>query len=142
MNVFLKTQTPALSALAPGALSALTLVTARWLTPSPTGVGTHRQLGFPPCIFLTLSGWPCPGCGLTTSFAHAARLDFAAAWHAHPFGPLAFLLTLSLIPLSLWLARRHASFADVWRIRLTKPALAFLLLWWLAGWVYKINTIG
>ena len=32
-------------------------------------MGTHQQLGLPPCNFVTLTGYPCPACGMTTSFA-------------------------------------------------------------------------
>jgi Protein of unknown function (DUF2752) len=31
-------------------------------------LGTHQQLGLPPCSFKTLAGVPCPSCGMTTSF--------------------------------------------------------------------------
>ncbi|MGD8861572.1 MAG: DUF2752 domain-containing protein [Myxococcales bacterium] len=63
------------------------------LTPDPAGVGTHQQLGLPPCAFLYLTSLPCPGCGLTTSFAHMARLELTSAVAAHPLGVPLFLLT-------------------------------------------------
>ena len=47
------------------------LVVAALLTPSPIGHSTHTQLGLPPCGFLVMTGLPCPGCGMTTAFAHA-----------------------------------------------------------------------
>ena len=68
------------------------LVIAHHLTPDPSGVGTHRELGLPPCYFLKLTGIICPSCGLTTSFAWMARGNFTAAFHAHPLGPLILLL--------------------------------------------------
>src|SRR5262249_37405720 len=40
------------------------LGTARWLTPDASRRGTHRQLGLPPCNFLTLTGKRCPSCGM------------------------------------------------------------------------------
>lgn len=75
-----------------GATAVLAL--ARWLEPSARGFGTHQQLGLPSCAFLKLTGIPCPHCGLTTSFAHAARLHFVQAFLVQPFGLIAFLLTV------------------------------------------------
>jgi hypothetical protein len=40
---------------------------------------THRQLGLPPCTFKHLTGYPCPSCGMTSSFALAVRGDL---WHS------------------------------------------------------------
>jgi hypothetical protein len=79
---------------------AVGLAIALWLEPSPTGHGTHTQLGLPPCPSLLVSQRPCPGCGLTTSFSATAQLDLAHAWRSHPFGPLLF----GLWTLSAWLA--------------------------------------
>lgn len=36
-----------------------------------------------PMVFLT--GFPCPGCGLTRAGIHVLRFEFAAAWQIHPF---------------------------------------------------------
>jgi len=46
------------------------LATAGQLEPSPTGLGTHQQLGLPPCTMRMLVGIRCPGCGMTTSWSH------------------------------------------------------------------------
>jgi hypothetical protein len=62
------------------------------LTPSPDGHGTHQQLGMPPCPSVLLYGRPCPGCGLTTSFSATVHGMFAQAFHAHPLGPIVYLL--------------------------------------------------
>src|SRR5207237_7307937 len=67
---------PAARLLALGAaLACLTVLTvAAWATPDPSGVGTHHSsLHMQPCHFLQTTGLPCPGCGMTTSFAWFAR---------------------------------------------------------------------
>jgi hypothetical protein len=79
------------SAIALGALSVVTI--ARWLEPDPRGFGTHLQLGLPPCAFHAMTGLPCPTCGLTTSFAHMARLQITSSIAAHPLGVPLFTLT-------------------------------------------------
>ncbi len=63
---------------------------ALWLDPSPRGHGTHMQLGFAPCPSVALLGRLCPGCGMTTSFAHMVRLQFVDAFQANAFGPVLY----------------------------------------------------
>ncbi len=55
------------------------LALATRLTPSDEGMGTHRQLGLPPCGFVVVTGYPCPTCGMTTAFALAVRGRLLAA---------------------------------------------------------------
>jgi len=72
---------------------------ARALSPDGRGFGTHVQLGLPACAFQLWSGLPCPGCGLTTAFAHMAQLELVRATHAHVVGVALFLCVLAALPL-------------------------------------------
>lgn len=119
-------------------LSSLVLLIARLLRPSPRGVGTHEQLGLPPCPLLHLTGIPCPSCGLTTSFAHAARLHFYQALITQPFGLVAFCLTIVSIPLSLYLLHRRTTWADFIHARGSNALLYALLALYLLSWIYKL----
>lgn len=38
-----------------------------------------------PCMFRYITGFKCPGCGITTMFAALASLDFKASFNANPF---------------------------------------------------------
>jgi hypothetical protein len=73
-------------------LWAAMVVAAMNLTPDPSGHGTHRQFGLPPCALLALTGRECPSCGLTTSFAAVVHGDLALAFRAHALGPILFAL--------------------------------------------------
>lgn len=84
-----------------GLLPAAVIVTAAFLTPDPAGHGTHQQLGLPPCGFLVITGYPCPGCGLTTCFTHMVRLQIPEAVHANAFGVPLFLVSFFTIPVAL-----------------------------------------
>lgn len=119
-------------------LSSLTLLIARWLRPSPRGVGTHEQLGLPPCLFLHFTGFPCPSCGLTTSFAHAARLDFYQSLIIQPFGLIAFCLTILSIPLALYLIHRRIAWAGLIHARGGNVLLYSLLAFYVLSWLYKL----
>lgn len=86
----------ALVALAVFLISGFLL--ARCLEPNPLGMGTHRQLGLPPCTFITLFSLPCPGCGMTTSFAHFVRGNLFAAARANFAGLLLAMVSAMTIP--------------------------------------------
>jgi hypothetical protein len=119
-------------------ISAMVLIVARLLNPSSRGVGTHEQLGLPPCPFLFLTGIPCPSCGLTTSFAHAARLDFFSSLITQPFGLIAFFLTVIAIPLSIFLSRRRISWSELMQARIVKRLTYVAIAFYVLSWFYKI----
>jgi hypothetical protein len=88
-------------------LIALGLVTvlgiARWLNPYDENgearqMGTHRQLGLPPCTFHWVTGLPCPSCGMTTSFSHLAHGDVWNSLRANPMGTMLAFGCLGAIP--------------------------------------------
>lgn len=70
--------------LALGCLAVL--VVAAWLAPSPSGFGTHREMGLTECAFLARTGLPCPACGMTTSFSWFVRWNLAASLYVQPMG--------------------------------------------------------
>jgi hypothetical protein len=55
-----------------------------------------------PCLWTTLFGYHCPGCGLTTASINIVKLDFVGAWEANP---LAFLI----LPAGLFFVYRDVS---------------------------------
>ena len=64
----------------------------------PWRMGTHTQLGLPPCTFKTLTGLPCPSCGMTTSFALLVRGDVINSARANFVGTLLAVVCLLAIP--------------------------------------------
>ncbi len=112
-------------------IAAGVLVTARLLTPSPQGFGTHEQLLVIPCAFRWITGLPCPMCGMTTAFALMARGDVLAALGAHVLGPPLYVVA--------WLLGANAAVALV-RGRSALPG-------WLSGprgarWVLIVIAAG
>ena len=50
------------------------------------------------CPVVLLSGYPCPGCGMTRAMFKVLRFDFAGAWEMHPFiYPIGILFVLFCI---------------------------------------------
>jgi hypothetical protein len=119
-----------------GCLAVLGL--AAYLTPDPSGVGTHRQLGFPTCGLVLTTGLPCPTCGMTTAFAHAVRGHLPTAFATQPFGAALALATMAaagLAAAALWTGRTRR--VNWYRVSPGWTAFGVLLFMGLA-WVYKI----
>lgn len=72
---------------------AVVLSIAAILEPSPTGMGTHQRLGLPPCGWIMAADLPCPTCGMTTAFAHAANGDIVRSFVTQPLGCVLAILT-------------------------------------------------
>jgi hypothetical protein len=81
-------------AVAGGVVLLTLLVTAALLRPSKSGMGTHRQLGLPPCSLVMVAGIRCPSCGMTTSWAHLMRGNVVGSVRANAGGTLFALAAL------------------------------------------------
>ena len=127
-----------------GLPSAMVLGIARWLEPDPSGVGTHQQLGLGGCSILTLTGWPCPMCGMTTTFAHMADASPLDAVRTQPFGVVLFMLTVAaaslgwselVLPAGRWRGVRDRALAG------ELPIAVAVLVAMALGWAYKAAVI-
>jgi len=108
------------------------------IEPDPRGYGTHEKLGMAPCHFLAWTGFPCPGCGITTSVSLAAHGRFAESFANQPFGTLVAVL----VPiLAIFALVQHARRRDLGQLlHASRP------LWWmialavigLGSWAWKI----
>ena len=65
-------------------------------------MGTHQQLGLPPCSSIALFGVRCPACGMTTSWALAANLELLPSIRTNIAGFLLFTIALAFIPISCY----------------------------------------
>lgn len=121
-----------------GALAlASPLVVASRLRADPEGMGTHTQLGMPPCGWIVAYGRPCPTCGMTTAFTHAAHGDFVSAAGAQPGG----LLLAVLAAAGFWVCL-HTAVTGSRAVWVTLRALTPWRAGWLvsalgAAWAYK-----
>jgi hypothetical protein len=70
------------------------LITAACLPPSANGMGTHQQLGLPPCSMVMFFDMRCPACGMTTSWAHLMRGQIVQSAHANTGGLMLALFAL------------------------------------------------
>lgn len=119
------------------AVTTIMLGAALWLDADPAGVGTHQQLGLPPCGFLAATGLPCATCGMTTAFTHAVHGRIFTSLITQPAGMVMALATAIIAIISLWALVVGASLEPIARC-LWRPATFWLFAGLVLGsWVYK-----
>jgi hypothetical protein len=123
------------------ALPTAVLVTATRLTPTSAGGGTHTQLGLEPCGFYEFTGYPCPGCGLTTAFAHLVRGHVFEAWAANPFGVMFFTFTLGFMVFATIGLVRGWAIAETYRQLEGERWLIGVALVAMAVWIWRVVAI-
>jgi hypothetical protein len=90
-----------LSALMTAVVPIVLFLVASRLEPSSRGLGTHQQLGLPPCSMRVLLGIRCPGCGMTTSWAHFTRGQWQRSWLVNSGGFLLAWFSIAVAGLAL-----------------------------------------
>lgn len=118
---------PAVAALILAGREAANL---RWVAGAMLGAGallSRMPVGGPPCPLRTLTGVPCPWCGMTTGVKATLQGDLAAAVAANPLGAVAVVVAV------LVLLVRPAS------IRVSWPVVGVALG---ASWIFQLGRFG
>lgn len=96
---------------------------------TPRMMETHRQLNLPECNFKALTGgYPCPSCGMTTSFALLVRGDVWNSLRANCAGTALALFGMVFVP---WAVATALKGRVVW-IRSVEAALFRLCVLFMA----------
>ncbi|HBS28478.1 MAG TPA: hypothetical protein DEB06_03280 [Phycisphaerales bacterium] len=115
---------------------------AAWTEPSPTGVGTHERLGLQPCVWLMATGRPCPTCGMTTSFAHAANGDLRASLLTQPLGAMIAIGSAVGFWIALHTAVCGSNAGRLTGLLFSGRGVGVGIGALLAAWGYKLLTFG
>ncbi|MFI4861421.1 MAG: DUF2752 domain-containing protein [Phycisphaerales bacterium JB063] len=111
---------------------------AAWMQPNTRGMGTHQQLGLPPCSFEQVTGLPCATCGCTTSFAYAAEGSLLTAFVTQPFGALLAILTAMAVLVSGYALVTNMPLAPVVYAATRGKVVAGFIAVLLLAWGYNI----
>lgn len=91
-----------------------------------------------PCLFRQVTGWKCPGCGVTSMCLALLRLDLAAAWRWNP--GLFVLLPLLGVVLAALLARYVRT--GSWRTGRWQNICLWGMAAYLVGYGVLRNAVG
>ena len=126
----------AMGCLALGLFALLAL--AMWMEPSPSGIGTHQQLGLPPCTLQWVVGIRCPGCGMTTSWACLMDGRIGDGFRANSGGVLLCLIAIVFAPFCAWYAYLGRPSRGGWFSRYALISLLLALAVALIEWVLRL----
>jgi Protein of unknown function (DUF2752) len=117
------------------ALLSAAILAGGWLSLASTETVKIFGIQIPAlCGFKLLTGWDCPGCGLTRSLIHALHGDFGKSNAMHIWGIPLMLILLFQIPYRLfrYLTPDFSPWkGPIWFKKWISPAifLSFLLPW-------------
>ena len=114
------------------------LVVGTWLSPSPSGMGTHQQMGLPPCTMLFLFGIRCMGCGMTTSWAYMLEGRIGESFQANSGGALLCLMALWATPIAAWIAYQGRPTKTGWFSQYAAIGLLIALGVALVEWIIRL----
>jgi hypothetical protein len=91
------------------------------------------------CTMRRLTGFDCPGCGLTRSFVLAVRFRLADAWAMHPVGTLLVGYLAASVAQRLWrlkrlLGGRPSRSTAIWELGLVCSLVAAAYVRWAVLW--------
>lgn len=119
--------------------SILIVIVALLLKPDPEGLGTHEQVGFPPCGFQTYFGIPGPFCGYTTAFVLEAHGRFLEGFSVQPMGALLFWVFIGMVVAVIGgIVKRWNFFSWVEARLINRYGIGIILLGVGLAWGYKL----
>jgi len=121
-----------------GALLTLAFPFYVMLQSANRSIETEQSL----CPFKLLTGFPCPGCGITKSLIFLYKGDLVKSIYFHLFGPLTFLFCLvAIVTLSVELFTERDYFQKILYSKKIAYSLGIILgIYHLSRLVYFIST--
>lgn len=91
-----------------------------------------------------MTGIPCPGCGLTTSFSHMAHGHIVSGFAAHLMGPPLFLLTLFVALFAPYAIVKKKPLVTLLDSKWSAPVLILSstlgMLTWMLRWLHVLPS--
>ncbi|MBY0113177.1 MAG: DUF2752 domain-containing protein [Phycisphaerales bacterium] len=124
--------------LALAVVCAFPLVVGALITPSETGMGTHRALGLPPCGFLMVTGRPCMTCGMTTSVTLAAHGRLMDSVRVQPAGAVLSVVLASGLCAGLHALATGMTLAPLLEAATRRRTVIIGVVILVGAWGYKV----
>jgi len=90
------------------------------------------------CPFRSLTGVPCPVCGLTRSSAFMVRGDIAPSFKSHPLGPIFITGLILAVPWSIYSFFRKEKDEKTGKSHFGRYSFAIVIGLVLIGWIINL----
>ncbi|MBN9605925.1 MAG: DUF2752 domain-containing protein [Actinomycetales bacterium] len=82
------------------------------------GHDPYQETVFPPCPWLTLTGWQCPACGGTRAAFSLFHGDLAQSWQLNPAVLMIYVagVLVALAVAAIWTGRDRAARILTWTV--------------------------
>ena len=97
-----------------------------------------RPLPFEVCVFHTVTGIPCPTCGLTRALCRAIQGDFSGSLHMHPAGLIVLAVLVTWLGWSLMEAWQGRPLWETGRHRAIRAASVLAAAVTVVFWIARI----
>jgi hypothetical protein len=125
-----------------GVVLLAVLAVSSLLTPSTQGFGTHRQLGLPDCSMVAMFGIRCPGCGMTTSWAHVMHGNIEGALNANVGGTMLCGLSILCAPIMIGMGALGRTSRGGWFSIAAISGLCIAMAVSVVEWVIRLASHG
>lgn len=95
-----------------------------------------------PCIWRSLTGYPCPGCGLTRAFASISNFNIIESIRFNPEALLFTVIALLAVITPAWFSHISGKFKHLFQRQSDKKVLFLSVAFFLMLWVLNIIRVS
>lgn len=95
-----------------------------------------------PCIWRSLTGYPCPGCGLTRAFAAISNFNLLESIRFNPEALLFTLIAVVAVITPVWFSHIFGKFKRLFRRQSDKKVLFLSVAFFAVLWVLNIIRVS
>jgi hypothetical protein len=95
-----------------------------------------------PCIWRSLTGYPCPGCGLTRAFASISNLNIIESIRFNPKALLFTVIALLAVITPAWFSHISGKFKRLFQSQSDKKVLFLSVAFFAVLWILNIIRVS
>lgn len=95
-----------------------------------------------PCVWRSLTGYPCPGCGLTRAFAAISEFNIVDSIRFNPEALIFTAIAVLALIAPQWVSSAFASIKHLFRKQSDRNVLFYSVAFFLVLWILNIIRVS